>query len=155
MSEPSDANDDGPAWPTSSTRYKVVVGIALAVAAGAMYLAISHTSTEPDEPVHVAGRPDVVEHLVPFNGASILRQQEIGIDLAPGYEGTLVVNGVEIPPDQERIVPEQNQVFFTPGDGKAIEELPGGTTCVVAIAWKSQDGRGPNDQQFRWCFEVT
>jgi hypothetical protein len=155
MSEPTEPTADGPAWPGSSTRYKVVVAIALAVAAGAMYLAISRTNTDPDEPVHVASRPDVVEHLIPLNGAEIQRQQEIGVDLAPGYEGTLVVNGTEIPMDEERLVPEQNQVFFTAGEGKAIEELPAGTNCVVAIAWKSQNGRGPSDEQFRWCFEVT
>jgi hypothetical protein len=144
-----------PEWPAASTRYKVGVIVAVAIAAGAMWLAISRTNTDPDEPVHVASRPDVVEHLIPFNGASIQRQQEIGVDLAPGYEGTLVVDGQEIPADEQRIVPEQNQVFFTAGEGKTVEELPAGTNCVVAIAWKSQNGRGPADEQFRWCFEVT
>ncbi len=66
-----------------------------------------------------------MEHLVPRNGAEVLRQSELGIDLAPGYEGTLVVNGVEMPTAQLRLVPEQNQVFFTPGEGKVIDELPG------------------------------
>jgi hypothetical protein len=153
MSEPT--TDAQPPWPGSSARYKVAVAAAVAVAAGALYLAVSRTSTDPDEPVNVSARPDVVERLIPFNGAEILRQQELGIDLAPGYEGTLVINGTEIPAEEQRLVPEQNQVYFTPGDGKVIEELPGGTTCVVAIAWKSSNGRGPADEQFRWCFEVT
>ena len=121
-----------------------------------MYLAVTRTERgATTSRSRVASRPDVVEHLIPFNGAAVLRQAELGIDLAPGYEGTLVVNGMEIPAEEQRLVPEQNQVFFTPGEGKVIEELPGGTTCVVAIVWKSSEGRGPQDEPFRWCFEVT
>ena len=100
--------------------------VGLAVAAGAMALAIAPDQHRRRRPGAVASRPDVVERLIPPNGARELRQSELGIDLAPGYEGTLVVNGIEIPDDQLRHVPAQNQVFFTPGEGKAIEELDGG-----------------------------
>lgn len=153
MTDPTSAA--GPAWPASSTRYKVGVAIALAAAAGALLLAVTRTNTDNDDPVHVSARPEVIERLIPFNGASILRQQELGVDLGPGYEGTLIINGVEVPADEQRLVPEQNQVFFTPGEGKAIEELPAGTNCVVALVWKSSMGRGAADEQFRWCFEAT
>ena len=56
----------------------------------------------------------------------MLRQAELGIDLAPGYDGTLAVNGVDIPVEDQRRVPEQNEVFFTPGEGKAVEQLLAG-----------------------------
>jgi hypothetical protein len=158
MSEPTGDPTTPPpvSLPPTSTRYKLAVAAALALAVGAMYLAVTRTSEGGDDlPVEAASRPEVVEHLIPFNGAEVLRQAELGIDLAPGYEGALIVNGVEIPESDLRLVPEQNQVFFSPGEGKAIEELPGGTTCVVAIAWKSSVGRGVQDEPFRWCFEVT
>ncbi|MDQ2649385.1 MAG: hypothetical protein M3Z03_07515 [Actinomycetota bacterium] len=153
MSEPTEAS--GPAWPASSTRYKIGVAVALAAAAGAFYLAASRTETDRDDPVEVTSRPDVVERLIPFSGASILRQQELGVDLAPGYEGTLFINGIEIPADEQRRVPEQNAVYFTPGEGKTVEELQAGPNCVVAVAWKSSTGRGVADEPFRWCFDAT
>jgi len=91
----------------------------------------------------------------PGAGDDVIRQAEIGIDLAPGYEGTLVVNGVEIPTDELRLVPAQHQVFFAPGEGKVVERLNAGPNCAMAVVWKSSLGRGTvNDESFTWCFEA-
>lgn len=144
--------DPGP--PPSSFRYRLFVAAALVAAAAAMWVAYSSTNTDDDPTVTVNGRR-VVEQLVPSNGASELRQSELGIDLAPGYEAILVVNGTQIPTQDLRQVPAQAQVWFTPGPGKAIEELPAGETCVVALVWRTADGRGPGDQNVRWCFTVV
>ena len=144
--------DPGP--PPSSLRYRVFVAVALLAAAAAMWVAYRSTNTDEDPLVSVSGRR-VVEQLVPGNGESELRQSEFGIDLAPGYEAILIVNGVQIPEGDLRQVPAQAQVWFTPGEGKAIEELPAGQTCVVALVWRTIDGRGPGDQNVRWCFSVT
>jgi hypothetical protein len=144
-----------PVRTAADRRYALYVTLAIAVAVGAMALAINRTNTDNDEPPIVSSRPDIVEHLRPLNGDEHLRQAEFGIDLAPGYEGTLVVNGVEIPKRQLREVPEQNQVFFTPGEGTVIEELPAGETCVTAIVWRSSQGRGIEDRRVSWCFDVT
>ena len=85
----------------------------------------------------------------------MIRQAELGIDLAPGYEGTLEVNGVEIPDEELRLVPAQNEVFFTPGEGKAVEELRAGPNCATAVVWRSAIGRdAATDQTFSWCFEA-
>lgn len=136
-------------------RFTVYVTFAVLVALGILAFAGFAANTDDDPPPVIRSRPEVVEHLVPRSGASVLRQAELGIDLAPGYEAALVVNGIEIPAEQTRAVPEQNQVFFSPGQGKVIEELQGGETCVVAIAWRSAQGRGVADQRFQWCFDVT
>src|SRR5690606_21726220 len=61
MTDPTSAA--GPAWPASSTRYKVGVAIALAAAAGALLLAVTRTNTDNDDPVHVSARPEVIERL--------------------------------------------------------------------------------------------
>jgi hypothetical protein len=99
---------------------------------------------------------EIVEHLIPKADDEILRQSELGIDLAPGYDGTLAVNGVDIPVEDQRRVPEQNQVFFTPGEGKAVEQLLAGPNCATATVWKAVDGPGTaNDRTFTWCFEAT
>ena len=120
-----------------------------------MAAAIISTNPDEDTPPTQSGRRDVVEHLIPPQDSQVLRQAELGADLAPGYEGTLIVNDQEIPPAQLRIVPEQHQVFFTPGEGKVIEELPAGRTCVVAVAWRSALGRGVDDERTTWYFDVT
>jgi hypothetical protein len=139
----------------SDRRFRLLVALGVAVAAAAMIAAIVRTSTDEDTPPTASGKRTVVEHLIPLNRAEVLRQAELGVDLAPGYEGTLIVNDLEIPQDELRLVPEQNQVFFTPGEGKVIEELPAGRNCVVALAWRSEVGRGPDDERTTWCFDVT
>lgn len=139
----------------SSLRYRLVVTAALAAAAAALVAGVRATDTSDQDPVSVNGRPDVVERLQPRNGAEALQQAEVGIDLAPGYEGALMLNGTAIPNGELRIVPEQNQVFFAPGPDRTFEALPSGTNCATAVVWRSADGRGTADLTFQWCFDVT
>lgn len=139
----------------SDARHRLLVGLLVVGACAALYAGVRATDTGDGQPVTVSGRPDVVEHLTPGDGDAVLRQAELGIDLAPGYEGTLVVNGVPIPADQLRLVPEQNQVYFTPGDDKVVTRLQAGPNCVEAIVWRSAMGRGTsNDKSFTWCFKA-
>ncbi|MFP5256451.1 MAG: hypothetical protein ACLGI8_11455 [Acidimicrobiia bacterium] len=154
MTDPTPAPVDRPARPPS-WRYRAFVAVALLGAATALVVGVLATQTDGDDPVVVGGRADAVEHVYPRDGAEVLRQVEIGIDLAPGYEGRLVVNGEEIPESDLRLVPEQNQVFFLPGPGKVLETLPPGTTCVAAVVWRSSEGRGVGDLSVQWCFDVT
>lgn len=141
--------------PPSSLRYRLAVTAAIAVAVAALVAGVAATKTGEDDVAVVNGRPDVVEHVYPRRGAEALSQAEVGIDLAPGYEGGLILNGTVIPTDELRIVPEQNQVFFAPGPDRTFESLPSGQVCVTAVVWKSADGRGPGDLTFQWCFDVT
>lgn len=142
--------------PGGSLRYRIGVTVALAIAFAALFAGVQATQTDDDgdEP-SVSGQPGVVEQLRPRQGAEVLRQTEVGIDLAPGYEARLLVNGTEIPADELRLVPEQNQVFYAPGPGRTFETLPSGTNCVTAIAWRSAVGPGPQDLRFEWCFDAT
>src|SRR5687767_8430628 len=104
--------------PMSLGRYRVLLAVLVLAAVVAFVAMIRSTDTGgPEE----ATASDVVERFVPNAGDEVLRQAELGVDLAPGYDGTLFVNGVEIPAEDQRRVPEQNQMFFTPGEGKAIE----------------------------------
>lgn len=147
---------DRPPRTAADRRYRLFVAVALAAAAAAMAAAVVATNTgDEDDPPSVSAAPDVVERLVPPSGSQQLRQSELGIDLAAGYEAELLVDGIAIPEDELRRVPEQSQVFFTPGAGKVIEEFKGGQVCVVAIVWRSSVGRSSQDRPFRWCFEVT
>jgi hypothetical protein len=138
--------------PMSELRHRLLIAVLVAGAAVALFFGVRATDTGDDEP----GSPSkVVERFIPGEGDEVIRQAELGIDLAPGYEGALIINGVEIPTGELRLVPEQNQVFFTPGEGKAVDRLRAGPNCVEAEAWKSADGRGTaNDRSFTWCFEA-
>lgn len=138
----------------SDVRYRLLIAAALVGAGLALFAAIRATDTG-DDPAASSSPPAFVEHLSPGSGDEVLRQTEIGIDLAPGYEATLIVNGEAIPDDELRRVPEQNQVFFQPGAGTTVTELPGGRNCVTAIAWRSAVGRGPEDQTVTWCFQAA
>lgn len=141
--------------PPSSWRYRLAVTAALIVAAIALYAGVRATETGDDARL-VSGRPGVVEQIIPREAAEALQQSEIGIDLAPGYEGRLILNGTALPTDELRLVPEQNQVFFAPGPDKTFEALPAGKNCVVAVVWKSSDGPGTaSDLSYSWCFDVT
>ena len=153
MTAPHPSADRRP--PMSEARYRALIGVAVAGALVAIVLGVRATQTGDKDPVTVSGRPDVVEHLVPRAGAEVLQQFEVGIDLAPGYEGALAVNGVEIPEDELRLVPQQNQVFFQPGEGKVLTELQAGPNCIEATAWRSSLGRGADDETFQWCFEAA
>lgn len=144
-----------PAPASSSWRYRMIMAAAVAVAVGALVLGVRATNTDGEATVLVNGRPGVVEHVYPRNGAEALRQAEIGIDLAGGYEGALALNGTPIPTEELRLVPEQNQVFFAPAEGRTFRTLPSGSSCVTATVWKSSEGRGANDLTYQWCFDVT
>lgn len=144
-----------PTPPPSSLRYRLAVTAAIAVAVAALVAGVAATETGEDDHVVINGRPDVVEQVYPRRGAEALSQVEVGIDLQPGYEGALILNGTAIPTDELRIVREQNQVFFAPGPDRTFETLPSGQVCVTAVVWKSADGRGPSDLTFEWCFDVT
>jgi hypothetical protein len=94
-----------------------------------------------------------IQRLIPTPGAKILQQDIIGIDMAPGYEASLVLNGIPLPLDQTYTVPQLNQVTFKAGPGKVYETLPAGQNCLTATYWQS--AFGPKVSSIRsWCFTV-
>ena len=138
--------------PMSDGRYRTLVAVAVALAVVAIVIGGRATQTGSQDPVRT---PDVVERLIPGAGDAVVRQFDVGIDLAPGYEGGLAINGVPIPVDELRIAREQNEVHFQPGEGKVITELLAGRNCVVATVWKSSLGPGADDRTFQWCFDAA
>lgn len=138
-----------------TTRYKLGITAALLVASVLIGLAVWRTDTgEPGDDITVSGQ--VVEATTPRDDAEALRQTQITIDLAAGYDGRLVIDSVEIPDEQLERETNLNQVSFTPGEGKAIEQLEAGPTCVLAVYWKLSEGEGgPGTDTYRWCFDVT
>jgi hypothetical protein len=138
-----------------STRFKIGAVVVLAIAITLFGVAIRSFDDGGDDPVLSESNSAVVENLIPRRDAQVPQQSNVGIDLVTGWDGVLVVNGVIIPEDQLQVTPEIGLIEFTPGDGKAVEELEPGQNCVSAVIWKISDGRGVSDRTIPWCFDVV
>src|SRR3954452_6608923 len=132
---------------------RVVLSLLLVAGFGLFWLA-GHNGQSGEVPKLASDA--AVESLIPGDGSpNVLRQSEIGIDLADGWVASLAVNGREIPDDQLRVNGPLNQFFFTPGAGKAVEKLNPGTVIVVASIWKPVDGETRADaRQVVWRFRT-
>lgn len=139
---------------TRTVLRRLVVAAALLVA-GALVWYSASLKAEPESPTLT---DSAVEMLVPARDTpTAIRQAEIGIDLAPGWDADLRINGVDIPEDEERDSPALNQVFFKPGPGKVIESLEPGPVQVTAIIWRPVDGetRDNGSRSVTWSFRVA
>ena len=135
------------------TPRRVVITALLAFAVGLLAWAAQFTG-DPDEPGR--GRIDsAVEEVVPGNGDAALRQEEIGVDLEPGWTAVLIIDRREIPEDQLRRNEPLNQVFFLPGEGQEIEELDPGPHRASALIWRPATQTREDGRQVSWRFRVS
>jgi hypothetical protein len=141
--------------PTYSLRYKAVIALVLVVALGAFAAAYMNTDTTTKDPVTVANGGEFVEKLIPGRGDEVQRQSDIGIDLAPGWDGTLSINGTDVSGDDhfERDA-ALNILTYHAREGSTVQ-LKADTNCVVARVWRSAVGQGKDDQFVSWCFQAT
>jgi hypothetical protein len=138
-----------------STRFKLGAAAVVALAAAVFAVAFIAFDSGDEDPVLQGGDAAVVETLIPRRNAQVPQQTTIGIDVVTGWDAALVVDGVEIPEDQLSRTPEIGLVEFTPGEGRAVEELDPGQNCVTAVIWSLENGRGVADRTIPWCFEVV
>ncbi len=138
-----------------STRFKIGATVVLTVAVIMFALAIQAFDDGNDDPVLQGGDQAIVEALIPRRNAQVPQQSDVGIDLVAGWEGTLVIDGVEIPEGELTLTPEIGLIQYTPGEGKVVERLETGQNCVSAIIWRIRDGRGVADRTIPWCFDVV
>jgi hypothetical protein len=150
-----DQGFEAPSTPPTHRRlpkqvWAAIGGLAVVIVVAGYFAAQSGTPT----PLADTPGEGIIESLVPTEGSEVLQQGRFGIDLAPGWEATLVINDVVVPEDQLTRFPELNQVFYIPGEGKVIDQLPPGSNCITARFWPS--ARGQEDSTVRtWCFDVT
>lgn len=108
----------------------------------------------PDAAVGGPGEADIVEQTIPAEGAEILQQQQIGIEVGNAYRvARLTIDRTPI--SEENLIrrDELNQVFYQPAEGLEFEQFPAGRVCAVAEVVEVI-----NDEPVRtveWCFEVT
>jgi hypothetical protein len=112
---------------------------------------LAQTGDDVQEPV-VSGQD--VEQLIPDRGSEILAQEAVGIDLAPGYTGILILNGIEIPEDQLNRRNGVDEILYRPSEDDAAVEYEAGENCVVALVWPAAETRF-EARTISWCFNVT
>ena len=136
-------------------RRTVITFIMLLCVAG-LVIAVQHTRRGDEEIDITGGQSSLVELLTPTNGATLVNQQQaqIGIDLTSAYDANLVINGTLIPEDQLTRRPELNAVYFTPGEGKVIKQLPAGRNTVNALVFRV-DGTPGTIPAVTWTFNVA
>ena len=129
---------------------RVTIAVLLLVGVGAIVLAFSRTETSGGaDDVSISGGDHAVEVLIPGRNAQALSQSDVGIDLADGWTGTLILNGEELRDDQIDRVDALNQLLYRPPDG-----LESGRNCVTAGVWRVEESR-EQGRDVTWCFEVT
>lgn len=134
---------------------RVLIVAAVALCLGGIVLAFTLVETnDGSEDVAITeGGP--VERLIPPRDSEILRQEPVGVDLAQGWTGTLIVNDVEIPEGQldTANLASLGQILYTAGEDRVVE-FGAGRNCVTAVVWRVDESR-ENSRNVSWCFNVT
>ena len=135
-----------------SVKEKIVITAALLLAIS-LFVVAYWLRTDDSSDLAVTSN-EALQEIIPQRASEILRQDQVGIDLAPGYSGRLSINGVPIPEEDTDTTESLNRVLFRPGPGKVLETLESGQNCVVATYWPTRLGEGESET-INWCFEVT
>jgi hypothetical protein len=100
--------------------------------------------------------PDSVDRLIPASGSEVLRQSQVGIDVADGYDAYLQINGVEVRTAEDGLIKDLGTglILFQPGPDRPVEELNTNQNCVVAFVFDQLEGPSAA-QPVTWCFEAT
>lgn len=122
-----------------------------------------------------ADLPPLIESLEPVPEAvQVLSQSSVFVDLATGYTGVLVIDGVELEtvnldeigqvdaePGQQIDLPPVTiyepgnaTLTFTPNAGAAITQFTEGRHSAEVIYWRIEDGR-QRARTFSWTFDVV
>lgn len=122
-------------------------------------------------------RPDEIESVQPVeNALQVLQQERIVVDLAPGFQGRLEIDGIALPteiigqtvvdpgaqpapgaqvdlPTTAIYDPGNNIVSFQPVDGALVETLTPGLHEARIVFWDLKDGPDAA-RSYRWKFTV-
>ncbi|MDH3756148.1 MAG: hypothetical protein OEU32_19970, partial [Acidimicrobiia bacterium] len=133
---------------------RMIIVACIAAAAVLAFIAFFVADRDSGDDVTVTDNP-AIEALDPRRGTEVLQQVDISIDLAAGYEGTIVrVNDIEIPQTEVAFDATRNIVRYSPGTGRALEALLPEQNCVTAEYWRSAEGPA-RAQTITWCFTAA
>jgi hypothetical protein len=94
----------------------------------------------------------VVTKLFPCPGDTDLRQGQIGVVMAPGWQADLSVDGTVIPKDQISV--QDTGFFYTPGPGSATGALAPGHHTARVVFSQTITGEA-SAQQYAWNFSTS
>ena len=119
--------------------------------------------------------PDAIEQTAPVPDAvQVLAQSQVIVDLAEGYEGRLIVDGVEFPtmrleeltndnvePGEQVEIPAgvvfepgNDTLTFTPGPDIEITRFSEGGHTVRVVYWRASVGE-QEARSYTWTFNVV
>lgn len=124
----------------------------LALTAALMLLFVVALVLYPDGDPHDLPAP--LESVHPAPGEIALPQTFIEIDMVPGYELSLVVDGIPIPPGEVVGIAATGNFRWQPGLGSVIQSWTAGEH-TIEIAWDRSPGRVPDPGSFTWVFRIT
>src|SRR5215218_4148221 len=145
------------------------LGVSVLIAAALALIIYGVASAETgDDAVEITD--PAIERVLPMPNALVLRQSQVGADLAPGYRGVLIIDGQEIP-TQDAQAPgtansdatvnydavfdlAQNTVLFLPREGATIEQFAPGDHQTTVVYWKIDETRD-QAKTFAWKFKVS
>ncbi len=127
---------------------RLIMTLIAAVAVGGLVFAFSGPTQTDD-----SNLPAAVEAVFPLSGNLELRQAQIFADLAPGYTGYLLFDGVEVPLDDIQFVDALNTLTLKPGPGSDFARLEEGSHCATVFYRQIGQPR-ENSASYRWCFRL-
>ena len=90
--------------------------------------------------------------LIPQEGAQAPKQTLVGVSLSPGWEPTVIIDGVAIPDSQLSAGTRQlGEFFFSPGEDMVMPQLRRGLICAKVIAIPIIDIEVDNINH-EWCW---
>jgi hypothetical protein len=146
------------------------LGIAAIVAAALALIVYGFASAQTgDQAVEITD--PAIERVLPNPGALVLRQSQVGADLASGYRGVLIIDGQEIPTTDAQAPGgpsngdpttnidavfdlSQNTILFVPRQGATIEQFTPGDHQITVVYWKLDESRD-DAKTFTWNFKVS
>ena len=148
------------------------VGASLAIAFGIVLVVVGLATSVTGKAAQKL--PPLIESISPVRAATQVQSQEkIVVDLADGYTGVMIVNGIELPtvalgslnsvaagrqvslPPAVIYEPGNATLTFTPTKGAPVEEFATGVNTVSVIYWKVTEGRKFAKPTFTWQFDVV
>ena len=147
----------------------LIISAIIALCIVGMFMALDNavTGTEGNK------LPESIEKIDPVRSATQMpAQTQVIVDLASGYTGVLIIDGLELEtvnldelrgqtkPGQQIDVPPTTiyepgnaTLTFDPSEGSTIPEFSQGEHIVQVVYWKVTDGRG-KARSFTWSFNV-
>jgi hypothetical protein len=131
----------------NETRYRIAfLGLGIALIAVIVVTVLLLPDAE------VVELPDAVESVAPGDGDTVLRQTDLVIDMALGYEIEVYIDQALVPLEEFTTVEATGTYTWIPGPGKTFDAWTPGLHSVL-IRYERIAG-GVDFGELRWVFRV-